>query len=783
MKRIISALIISITLVNIFAQEVGDPGVIINTGAFDSNYPQMERWANAGMRGGIPLKENLQKGATVTTFTSAGINAAINSCPAGKYVYLPNGTYSINAQVVMKTKVYLVGQSQEGVICKVSMTSGNAFRFEDVNNTGIYNITIEGTWGTPKYAWNFGLGNENSELPNNSNISVKFKNANDCFLDRVTILNSALHPVWINGTHITCRKLHIDGCHNKGGGAEGYLMVANSDNLITDCYVTHLRHISLQGDNSKFNVVFGNHFEQEVSFHSDDGGDNLIENNIISLPSDMWKSYYAIMGPWSTQHQLSNKPNYLYRNKCFNHNMSVSPLSPWSEDTIVYYGPHVVKPITHDGKINNFTPYSGGIPQDSTLYAVIYKDFVDVVGIEISSKEITIRENEKLQLSALVLPDSASNKSISWTSSNNAIVSVKNGLIAGVSEGSAEIIVKSANGLVSDTCEVTVSGILIIPVDSILLSDDTLNLSLGATKTLAATVFPNDAYDKSFTWSSGDTSIATVANGVITPLKTGSTVIVVKTTDGEKNDTCHITVSSSTSYIETINNMTKDGWGSAETYVGDNGFTWTVNGKGTSDNVGTSRDTYFNNQTGSGVFSSSLPGGISSFTVKCKAIEVNSNGQDERIIQLQVNDKIYTKSHIGLDLYHFNVNNINIPGDFTISITNTSPGTGPAHIAIDDISWTTYHDSNIVSMTPNIRYQKNLKVYPNPASDILKLSFNEFPDKHSQVMVYNSVGKLVLTSDLNIEQPELYIGELTKGLYTLIAINGEKSFSTRFVKN
>lgn len=61
--------------------------------------------------------------------------------------------------------------------------------------------------------------------------------------------------------------------------------------------------------------------------------------------------------------------------------------------------------------------------------------------------------------------------------------------------------------------------------------------------TLTVSVFPADAENKDVTWSSSDTSVATVENGTITPLKPGSTVITAKSVDGNKTATCTVTVS------------------------------------------------------------------------------------------------------------------------------------------------------------------------------------------------------------------------------------------------
>lgn len=376
-QRFFLIVAIAFMATNLFGQlSVGDPGVTFDKSKFDADYPQMVRWSKAGVRGGIPFLTDLPKGTTVTSKTSAGINEAIKNCAADEYVYLPNGMYKITSTIKMKSRVHLVGQSRDGVICEIDMKGGVGFEFNGVNNCGIYKMTIQGSWGEPRWDWNFGSGtashDEYGGTAGNDNISVRFKSTNDCFLDGVNVYNSSKHPIWINAKHITLRDLHVDGVHRKGGGCEGYLMVANSDNLITDCFITHLRHLSLQGGSVEYNVLYNNILEQEISYHAEDNGNNLVEGNIITLPSDMWGAYYALMGPWSTQHHLSKKPNYAYKNKCYHYNQgaSVNPLSPWSDDNVVYYGPHKVKPANHQGKINNFTTYPKGVPQGGSLYPV-----------------------------------------------------------------------------------------------------------------------------------------------------------------------------------------------------------------------------------------------------------------------------------------------------------------------------------------------------------------------------------------------------------------------------
>lgn len=81
-----------------------------------------------------------------------------------------------------------------------------------------------------------------------------------------------------------------------------------------------------------------------------------------------------------------------------------------------------------------------------------------------------------------------------------------------------------------------------VPVTSVSLDKDSIELWPDRTATLTATVAPNNATNKNVSWSSSNTSVATVADGVVTAKAVGSTIITVTTQDGSKTDTCEVTV-------------------------------------------------------------------------------------------------------------------------------------------------------------------------------------------------------------------------------------------------
>lgn len=81
-----------------------------------------------------------------------------------------------------------------------------------------------------------------------------------------------------------------------------------------------------------------------------------------------------------------------------------------------------------------------------------------------------------------------------------------------------------------------------VAVTGVTLSQTSASLNVSETVTLTATVAPDDATDKSVTWSSSNTAVATVADGVVTAVAAGTATITVTTTDGSKTATCEVTV-------------------------------------------------------------------------------------------------------------------------------------------------------------------------------------------------------------------------------------------------
>ncbi|MDY6444918.1 MAG: Ig-like domain-containing protein [Bacteroidales bacterium] len=170
----------------------------------------------------------------------------------------------------------------------------------------------------------------------------------------------------------------------------------------------------------------------------------------------------------------------------------------------------------------------------------VSKKVVDVTSVTLNKTELTLTEGDSESLTATVKPDDATDKTVTWTSSDASIASVDvNGKVTAVKDGSATITAKA--GEKTATCAVTVSK-NVVAVTSVTLNKTELTLTEGDSETLAATVKPDDATDRTVTWSTSDATVAAVDNnGKVTAVKEGSATITAMA--GEESATCAVSIS------------------------------------------------------------------------------------------------------------------------------------------------------------------------------------------------------------------------------------------------
>ena len=158
-----------------------------------------------------------------------------------------------------------------------------------------------------------------------------------------------------------------------------------------------------------------------------------------------------------------------------------------------------------------------------------------VSSVTLDKTSVDLPVGKSLRLSVSVFPDNVTNKAIVWSSSDNSVVAVKDGLVTALKMGEAEV--KAVCGEKFAICVVKVKP---IEVESLTLDETNVNLRCGHTTTLTATVAPSDATDRTITWSSSNPSVATVDGGVVEALMVGSATITAKA--GDVTAVCEVTV-------------------------------------------------------------------------------------------------------------------------------------------------------------------------------------------------------------------------------------------------
>ncbi|MGN0396112.1 MAG: Ig-like domain-containing protein, partial [Coprococcus sp.] len=164
---------------------------------------------------------------------------------------------------------------------------------------------------------------------------------------------------------------------------------------------------------------------------------------------------------------------------------------------------------------------------------------VKSIKLDATSKTLFVGKTGKL--TATVAPLDASNRNLTWTSSNTNIVTVSNGTITAKAKGTATVTCAANDGSgVKATCKVTVTT----PVTSIKLNATKKTLNAGKTMTLKATVAPTNAGNKNVTWTSSNTKVAKVSStGVVKAVGRGTATITCTAKDGSGvKTTCVVTV-------------------------------------------------------------------------------------------------------------------------------------------------------------------------------------------------------------------------------------------------
>ena len=193
----------------------------------------------------------------------------------------------------------------------------------------------------------------------------------------------------------------------------------------------------------------------------------------------------------------------------------------------------VVKALSFGTAVITATTKDGG--HKATCNLTVVPAAVPVTGVTLDKTTLTMGAGDEQTLAATVLPEDATNKNLTWASSDTAVAAVTNGVVTAVGVGNAIITATTEDGSHTATCALMVIGVTLNKTELLLMTDQE--------ETLVATVLPENAANKNVTWSSSDTAVATVNNGVVKGVADGEAVITVTTEDGNQTAACAVTVS------------------------------------------------------------------------------------------------------------------------------------------------------------------------------------------------------------------------------------------------
>ena len=206
---------------------------------------------------------------------------------------------------------------------------------------------------------------------------------------------------------------------------------------------------------------------------------------------------------------------------------------------------HVYRGGNYKGSASNcrvsYRSYTSSSDANQTMGSRLASP-IFATGVTLNKTSATLNTGQTLQLSATVAPSNATDKSVSWTTSNSSVASVNsNGLVTANGPGTATITAKTWDGTnKTATCTVTVKQL----ATGVSLNKTSATLNTGQTLQLTATVSPSNTSNKAVTWKSSNTTVATVSTtGLVTAKAPGSATITVTTADGSnKSATCALTV-------------------------------------------------------------------------------------------------------------------------------------------------------------------------------------------------------------------------------------------------
>ena len=208
-------------------------------------------------------------------------------------------------------------------------------------------------------------------------------------------------------------------------------------------------------------------------------------------------------------------------------NTNVATIDSSGKVTGIRPGTTIIKVISNDG---------GHVASCKVTVEALSKK---VSSVSLDKSELNLVVGSETSLKATIEPEYAENKKITWTSGDENIVTVENGVIKAISPGTAEIKVITEDEAKEAICKVTVVA---PPVTKISFSETEKTVYVSSQTQLKITKEPANSIFENAIWTSSDEKVAIVTNGIVKAMSIGKTTITVSNEEKSLTASIEITV-------------------------------------------------------------------------------------------------------------------------------------------------------------------------------------------------------------------------------------------------
>lgn len=237
----------------------------------------------------------------------------------------------------------------------------------------------------------------------------------------------------------------------------------------------------------------------------------------------------------------------MYKNKTYTLSATISPSNATYKDIKWSSSNSKIVKVDKNGKLTAVAAGTATITAASKDNPMVKKTctvkvLVKTTGVKLNKTSATVYTDNKITLKATLSPSDATNKNVTWTSSNTKVAKVSSsGVVTGVKKGTATITCTTKNGGFTATCKVTVKTS--VKTTSVSFPKKTLTIDDGTLVAMGATVKPSNATNKTITYTSSNPKIAKVyPSGNVYGVTPGTVTVTAKTEDTGKTATMKVTV-------------------------------------------------------------------------------------------------------------------------------------------------------------------------------------------------------------------------------------------------